>query len=168
MWYAPGEDPYKSPEINRQDRFFHDLDQVHEQIARDQARMFESWNRDIKASPAKPAASRPAVGSPARPAQPRRRAQPAMRKPPTKAERWRAVLKLLALCIVVDWLLIAGGAPAWKVVAYTALTAGSFIAAALALAALARAVEAFLRSRTGRLGLLLGGGLALACLFYAA
>jgi len=167
MWYAPGEDPYKSPEINRQDRFFDDLNRVNDQILRDQARMSESWARDIRAIPDRAPAALPALGSPARSASSRARKRTTIRKPPTRAERWQAALKLLALCIVVDWLLIAGGAaPAWKVIAFTALAVGSFIAAAFALAALARAVEAFLRSRAGKLSLLSGGALAILYLVY--
>lgn len=169
MWYAPGEDPYKNPDINRQDRFFHDLNQVNDQIIRDQARISESWARDIRAIPDRPPEYQPAIGSsaPSPASRPRKRTAP--RTPPTRAERWRAALKLLALCIVVDWLLIAGGAaPAWKVIAFTALTVGSFVAAAFALAALARAVEAFLRSRMGKLSLLSGGALAMLYLVYGA
>lgn len=166
MWYAPGEDPYKSPDINRQDRFFHDLNQVNDQILRDQARMSENWARDTRAIPDRAPAALPAIGSPGRstPSRPRKRAT--TRKPPARAERWYAALKLLAFCIVVDWLLISGGAPAWKVIAFTALTVGSLIAAAFALAALARAVEAFLRSRTGKFSLLSGGALAVLYLVY--
>lgn len=67
---------------------------------------------------------------------------------------------------MVDWLLIAGGAPAWKVIAFTALAVGSLIAIALVLAALARAVDAFLRSRTGKLSLLSGGALTILYLVY--
>lgn len=167
MWYAPGEDPYKSPEINRQDRFFDDLNRVNDQILRDQARMSESWARDIRAIPDRAPAALPAFGSPARSASSRARKRTTIRKPPTRAERWQAALKLLALCIVVDWLLIAGGAaPAWKVIAFTALAVGSFIAAAFALAALARAVEAFLRSRADKLSLLSGGALAILYFVY--
>lgn len=172
MWYAPGEDPYKSPEINRQDRFFDDLNRVNDQILRDQARMSESRARDIRARdiraiPDRAPAALPTFGSPARSASSRARKRTTIRQPPTRAERWQAALKLLALCIVVDWLLIAGGAaPAWKVIAFTALAVGSFIAAAFALAALARAVEAFLRSRAGKLSLLSGGALAILYLVY--
>lgn len=167
MWYAPGEDPYKTPDINRQDRFFHDLNEVNDQILRDQVRMSESWARDIRAIPDRAPASLPASGSSAPAAPSRARKRTMIRRQPTGAERWQAVLKLLALCIVVDWLLIAGGAaPAWKVIAFTALTVGSFIAAALALAALARAAGTFLRSRAGKLSLLSGSALTILYLVY--
>jgi len=167
MWYAPGEDPYKSPDINRQDRFFHDLNEVNDQIIRDQARISESWAKDIRAIPDKVPAYQPAIGSrvPAGPA--KRRTQPTKRRQPTTTERWQAALKLLLFCVAVDWLLIAGGfAPAWKVIAFTALAVGSLMATALALAALARAVEAFLRSRAGKLSLFSGGALAILYLVY--
>ncbi len=167
MWYAPGEDPYKSPDINRQDRFFHDLNQVNDQIIREQARISESRARNLRAIPDKVPAYQPVVGSrvPADPTT--RRAQPTKRRKPTTAERWQAALKLFLFCTVVDWLLIAGGAaPAWKVIAYTILTVGSLIAASLALAALARAAEAFLRSRIGKLSLLSGGALTILYLVY--
>jgi hypothetical protein len=167
MWYAPGEDPYKSPDINRQDRFFHDLNQVNDQILRDQARIAESWARDIRAIPDKAPAYQPAIGSPAPAGPVKRRARTTTPRQPTTAERWQAALKLLLFCVVVDWLLIAGGfAPAWKVIAFTALAVGSLIAVALLLAALARAVEAFLRSRIGKLSLLSGGALAILYVVY--
>lgn len=167
MWYAPGEDPYKSPDINRQDRFFHDLNQVNDQIIRDQALISERWARDIRAIPDKVPACQPAIGYPVPPVAAKRRTQPTKRRQPTTAERWQAALKLLLFCVAVDWLLIAGGfAPAWKVIAFTALAVGSLMATALALAALARAVEAFLRSRAGKLSLLAGGALALLYLVY--
>lgn len=166
MWYAPGEDPYKSPEINRQDRFFDDLNRVNDQILRDQARISDNWAKDIRAIPDRAPAALPAPNSPGRSAPTHPRKRTVTRKPSPGTERWHAGLKLLALCIVVDWLLITGGAPAWKVITFTALTVGSLIAAAFALAALARAVEAFLRSRTGRLSLLSGGALAILYLVY--
>ncbi|RXT57189.1 hypothetical protein B6S44_01765 [Bosea sp. Tri-44] len=167
MWYPAGEDPYKTHEINRQDRFFHDLNQVQEQIIRDQARISESWTRDIQAIPDRAPAYQPAGGSPAPTGPSRRQVRTAVRRQPSRAERWQAALKLLALCIVVDWLLIAGGAaPAWKVIAFTVLAVGSLLAAALALAALARAVGTFLRSRMGKLSLLSGGALAILYLVY--
>ena len=167
MWYAPGEDPCKSPDINRQDRFFHDLNQVNDQIVRVQARISESWARDIRAIPDKVPTYQPAIGSPAPAGPSKRRARTAVRRQPTKGERWQAALKLLLFCAAVDWLLIAGGfAPAWKVIACTALAVGSLIATGLALAALARVVEAFLRSRTGKLSLLSCGALAILYLVY--
>jgi hypothetical protein len=166
MWYPPGEDPYKSPDINRQDRFFHELNQVNEQIVRDQARISESWTKDIRAIPDRAPAYQSAIGTPAPAGASRRRTRTAARPQPTAAERWHAALKLLLFCIVVDWLLIAGGAPAWKVIAFTALAVGSLIAIALVLAALARAVDAFLRSRTGKLSLLSGGALTILYLVY--
>lgn len=166
MWYAPGEDPYKSPDINRQDRFFHDLNQVNDQIIRDQARISENRARDIRAIPDRTPAPRPVNGSTGQAGPSPRRARTQVRRQPTTAERWRAAVKLLLFCIMVDWLLIAGGAPAWKVIVFTVLTVGSLIAAALALAALARMVEAFLRSRVGKLSLLSGGALAVLYLVY--
>lgn len=167
MWYAPGEDPYKSPDINRQDRFFHDLTQVNNQIIRDQARISESWARDIRAISDKTPAYQPTIDSPVPAGPSKRQARTTMCRQSAEGQRWRAALKLLALCIMVDWLLIAGGfAPAWKVIAFTALAVGSLIAVALILAALARAVEAFLRSRAGKLSLLSGGALAILYLVY--
>ena len=167
MWYPPGEDPYKSPDINRQERFFHDLNQVNDQIIRDQARMSESCARDIRAIRDKVPAYQPTIGSPVPAGPAKRRTRTKTHRQPTEDERWQAALKLLLFCAVIDWLLIAGGfAPAWKVIAFTALAVGSLIATGLALAALARAVEAFLRSRTGKLSLLSGGALALLYLVY--
>lgn len=166
MWYPAGEDPYKTPEINRQDRFFHDLNQAQEQIVRDQARISQSWTRDIQAIPDRAPAYRPTSGSPAPTGSSRRRVRTAVRRQPTTAERRYAALKLLVFCIVVDWLLIAGGAPAWKVITFTALAVASLIAVALVLAALARAVGAFLRSRAGKLSLLSGGALTVLYLVY--
>lgn len=166
MWYPAGEDPYKTPEINRQDRFFHDLNHAHEQIVQEQARISQSWTRDIQAIPDRTPTYQPASGSPA-PARPsRHRVRAAVRRQPTTAERWYAALKLLVFCTVVNWLLIAGGAPAWKVIAFTALVVASLIVVAVVLAALARAVGAFLGSRAGKLSLLSGGALTIIYLVY--
>lgn len=160
MYYPPGQDPYKSPEINRQDQFFHDLSRVQEKQVEDMRRSYATYSP----APARVVSPRPVRGvAPAGAGKARRAAMPL----DPRLQRRKGILQLLVLGVLVGgFMILAGVAPA-KAIGYTVAGLAAFIAFALVLSWVFGLIGRFFRSRAGRFTLLIGAGLALAYLFAA-
>lgn len=146
MYYPPGNDPNKTPDINKQDQFFADL-------ARAEARYAATLPKApvISSPPAAPPLHPLPVGGVAVNA-------PTTQKPPKKPRARREVwidriVGLLPLALIVgaiDTVLIAADAgPPPAIIGYSVLVTAGFIAVFLLFLLIAKAIEAFFTSRVG-------------------
>lgn len=162
MYYPPGQDPYKSPEINRQDQFFHDLSRVQDKQVEDMQRSA------VRYSPpsARHVTPLPLGGvAPAGSGSVRRKKSVAL---DPRLQRRRAIVQSLVIgALICGCMIFAGVSPA-KAIGYTVAGLATFIGFVLALAWVFGLIGRFFRSRAGRFTLFIGSGLALAYLFAAA